>query len=172
MLNDDSFSIEIGIKLCCMCQWLISIKCQLAVLVMLTAFCGPILHCDNHSLAFFKDWANPPAAPTAACFVPSTGNSHLIPASCCQLLPGHLLSQVSKRAHRVLQHGHVPSTVVLRWSCQILISAIEIISQVKPRGGGIYYWLENVSSMLAVQCPKSGRGSNNPNTPLQLLKCP
>lgn len=56
---------------------------------MLTAFCGPLfLHCDNHSLASFKDRANPPTAPSAACFVPSAESSHLVPASCCQLLPG------------------------------------------------------------------------------------
>lgn len=97
---------------------------------MLTAFCGPVVHCDNHSLASFKDGANPPTAPSAACFVPSAESSHLVPASRCQLLPGQLLSQVSNRAHP----GRVRSTVELRWSCQMLMSTIEVINHVKPRG--------------------------------------
>lgn len=71
------------------------------------------LRCDNHSLAFlFKDGANPPTAPSAACFVPSAESSHLVPASCCQLLPGQLPSQVSNRAHHALWHGRVRSTVL------------------------------------------------------------
>lgn len=117
---------------------------------MLTAFCGPVVHCDNHSLASFKDGANPPTAPSAACFVPSAESSHLVPASRCQLLPGQLLSQVSNRAHP----GRVRSTVELRWSCQMLMSTIEVINHMKPRGVAlslccIYFWLENMSSVWA-----------------------
>lgn len=105
---------------------------------MLTALCGPILRCDNHSLASFKDRANPPTAPTAACFVPSAESSHLVPASRRQLLPGQPLSQVSNRARHIAWPSL--SSPACCWigalsSCQLFISPIEIINQMKPEGG-------------------------------------
>lgn len=106
----------LALVLSCRWQWLININCQLAGLVMLTTFCVRALHCDNHSLASFKDRANPPTAPTAACFVPSAESSHLVPASCCQLRPGQLLSQVSNRAHHVLYHNHIQLSTAARFS--------------------------------------------------------
>lgn len=120
---------------------------------MFTAFCGLLLHCDNHSLASFKDGANQPTAPTAARFVPCTESSHMVPASCCQLLPGQLLSQVSSRAHQCTVARPHP---LRRGAALELPNSQQRCGNNKPdeaqRCCSLQcIWLENVSLMCLVQ---------------------
>lgn len=99
---------------------------------MLTALCGPcfFLRCDNHSLAsFLKTGPTHPPLPQLLVLFPALRAVIWCPppvASCCQAS--------FPRRYPIGLIMHCGTAVFAPLCCQMLISPIEVINQMKPRG--------------------------------------
>lgn len=166
--------------------WVLSCKLQVAVVnqhqalaswpgFLLTAFCCPVLHCDNHSLASFKDGANPPTAPSAACFVSqrweqSSGARLLLPASA---RPASITGIREGTSCTAARPRLLCSAVLL------LIRTVEVINQTKPRGVVCYFAFIIGSKMCPtcwrespISCAYIMHHTSPLHSPLWQLKCP